>query len=159
MEHEDDHRDGLDRRGAFGLAMAWSYTSLSDFADAGRMSTLLSAYSQSVWGPPFAIAAFVVGGLVVFPVLVLIAATAAALGPWLGFVTAMTGSCSAPLSCLRSDGHSGANASSVCSDDVPRASRNVLSARDSGCRRHPDDPDRAVLSGECRGWREHAASA
>jgi uncharacterized membrane protein YdjX (TVP38/TMEM64 family) len=74
-----------------GLAMAWSYTSLSDFADAGRMSTLLSAYSQSVWGPPFAIAAFVVGGLVVFPVLVLIAATAAALGPWLGFVTAMTG--------------------------------------------------------------------
>jgi uncharacterized membrane protein YdjX (TVP38/TMEM64 family) len=75
----------------FGLAMAWSYTSLSDFADAGRMSTLLSAYSQSVWGPPFAIAAFVVGGLVVFPVLVLIAATAAALGPWLGFVTAMTG--------------------------------------------------------------------
>lgn len=75
----------------FGLAMAWSYTSLSDFADAGRMSTLLSAYSQSVWGPPFAIAAFVVGGFVVFPVLVLIAATAAALGPWLGFVTAMTG--------------------------------------------------------------------
>ena len=75
----------------FGLAMAWSYTSLSDFADAGRMSTFLSAYSQSVWGPPFAIAAFVVGGLVVFPVLVLIAATAAALGPWLGFVTAMTG--------------------------------------------------------------------
>jgi phospholipase D1/2 len=71
--------------------MAWSYTSLNGFADAGRMSTLLSAYSQSVWGPPFAIAAFVVGGLVVFPVLVLIAATAAALGPWLGFVTALTG--------------------------------------------------------------------
>ncbi|MET4296954.1 phospholipase D1/2 [Bradyrhizobium sp. LB5.2] len=75
----------------FGLAMAWSYTSLSDFADAGHISTFLSAYAQSIWGPPFAIAVFVVGGLVVFPVLVLIAATAAALGPWLGFVTAMTG--------------------------------------------------------------------
>ena len=75
----------------FGLAMAWSYTSLSDFADAGHLSTLLSAYSQSIWGPPLAVAAFVVGGLVVFPVLVLIAATAAALGPWLGFVTAMAG--------------------------------------------------------------------
>ncbi|MGY3036003.1 phospholipase D1/2 [Bradyrhizobium sp. USDA 4354] len=75
----------------FGLAMAWSYTSLSDFADEGRISTLLSAYAQSIWGPPLAIAAFVVGGLVVFPVLVLIAATAAALGPWLGFVTAMAG--------------------------------------------------------------------
>ncbi|QQO21858.1 VTT domain-containing protein [Bradyrhizobium diazoefficiens] len=75
----------------FGLAMAWSYTSLSNFADAGHISTLLSAYAQSIWGPPFAVAAFVVGGLVVFPVLVLIAATAAALGPWLGFVTAMAG--------------------------------------------------------------------
>ncbi|WP_245452202.1 VTT domain-containing protein [Bradyrhizobium forestalis] len=77
--------------GLFGLAMAWSYTSLSDLADAARISTLLSAYSQSIWGPLFAITAFVVGGLVVFPVLVLIAATAAALGPWLGFVTAMAG--------------------------------------------------------------------
>lgn len=75
----------------FGLALAWSYTSLSDFANAGRISTLLSAYSQSFWGPLFTIAAFVVGGLIVFPVLVLIAATAAALGPWLGFATAMAG--------------------------------------------------------------------
>ncbi|WP_407183147.1 VTT domain-containing protein [Bradyrhizobium centrosematis] len=75
----------------FGLAMAWSYTSLGDFADANHISTFLSAYAHSVWGPPFAVAAFVVGGLVVFPVLVLIAATAAALGPWLGFATAMTG--------------------------------------------------------------------
>jgi phosphatidylserine/phosphatidylglycerophosphate/cardiolipin synthase-like enzyme/uncharacterized membrane protein YdjX (TVP38/TMEM64 family) len=74
-----------------GLALAWSYTSLSDFADEGRISTLLSTYSQSIWGPFFAIAAFVIGGLVVFPILVLIAATAAALGPWLGFFTAMAG--------------------------------------------------------------------
>ncbi|UFS86853.1 VTT domain-containing protein [Bradyrhizobium daqingense] len=75
----------------FGLALAWSYTSLSDYADTGHISALLSAYSQSVWGPLFAIAAFVLGGLVIFPVLVLIAATAAALGPWLGFVSAMAG--------------------------------------------------------------------
>lgn len=74
-----------------GLALTWSYTSLNDFADAGRISTLLSVYAQSIWGPFFAIAAFVVGGLVVFPILVLIAATAAALGPWLGFFTAMAG--------------------------------------------------------------------
>lgn len=74
-----------------GLALAWSYTSLSGFADAGHISMLMSAYSRSIWGPPFAIAAFVLGGLVIFPVLVLIAATAAALGPWLGFVTAMAG--------------------------------------------------------------------
>lgn len=77
--------------GLLGLGMAWSYTSLSDYADTGHISAFLSAYAQSVWGPLFAIAAFVVGGLVVFPVLVLIAATAAALGPWLGFVSAMVG--------------------------------------------------------------------
>ena len=74
-----------------GLAMVWSYTSLSDYADTGRLSTVLSAYSHSGWGPPLAVAAFVIGGLVVFPVLVLIAATAAALGPWLGFATATAG--------------------------------------------------------------------
>jgi uncharacterized membrane protein YdjX (TVP38/TMEM64 family) len=74
-----------------GLALAWSYTSLSNYADTDRVSSLLSAYSRSVWGPPLAVAAFVVGGLVVFPVLVLIAATAAALGPWVGFATAMAG--------------------------------------------------------------------
>ncbi|MFB6460335.1 VTT domain-containing protein [Bradyrhizobium tunisiense] len=77
--------------GLLGLGMAWSYTSLSNYADTGHVSALLSAYSQSVWGPPLAIAAFVLGGLVIFPVLVLIAATAAALGPWLGFVSAMVG--------------------------------------------------------------------
>lgn len=42
-----------------GLALAWSYTSLSDYANTGRISSFLSAYSQSGWGPPFAILAFV----------------------------------------------------------------------------------------------------
>jgi len=72
-----------------GLALAWQYTLLSDFADVGFVSSVISARSE--FAPLLAIAAFVVGGLVVFPVLVLIAATAAALGPWLGFVSAATG--------------------------------------------------------------------
>ena len=71
-----------------GLALAWQYTSLSDFTDVGFVSSVIS---RSEFAPLLAIAAFVVGGLVVFPVLVLIAATAAALGPWLGFVSAATG--------------------------------------------------------------------
>ena len=72
-----------------GLALAWQYTLLSDFADVGFVSSVISARSE--FAPLLAIAAFVVGGLVVFPVLVLIAATAAALGPWLGFVSAAIG--------------------------------------------------------------------
>lgn len=71
-----------------GLALAWRYTSLSNFTEIGLVSSVIS---RSGFAPLLAIAAFVVGGLVVFPVVVLIAATAAALGPWLGFVTSGTG--------------------------------------------------------------------
>lgn len=74
-----------------GLALAWHYTALSDYADIGFMTSVISRQSQSEFAPLYAIAAFVLGGLVVFPVLVLIAATAAALGPWLGFATAIAG--------------------------------------------------------------------
>jgi phospholipase D1/2 len=72
-----------------GLALAWQYTLLKDFADVGFVSSMIAERSQ--FAPLLAIAAFVIGGLVVFPVLVLIAATAAALGPWMGFVSAGIG--------------------------------------------------------------------
>ena len=74
-----------------GLALAWQYTSLRDFADVGFVSSVISQPARSQFAPLLAIAAFVVGGLVVFPVLVLIAATAAALGPWMGFFSAGAG--------------------------------------------------------------------
>jgi len=74
-----------------GLALAWQYTSLRDFADVGFVSSVISQPARSQFAPLFAIAAFVLGGLVVFPVLVLIAATSAALGPWIGFFSAGVG--------------------------------------------------------------------
>jgi uncharacterized membrane protein YdjX (TVP38/TMEM64 family) len=74
-----------------GLALAWQYTSLRDFTDIDFVSSIISQPARSQFAPLFAIAAFVVGGLVVFPVLVLIAATAAALGPWMGFACAAIG--------------------------------------------------------------------
>ncbi len=74
-----------------GLALAWQYTSLRDFADVGFVSSVISQPARSQFAPLLAIAAFVVGGLVVFPVLVLIAATAAVLGPWIGFFSAGIG--------------------------------------------------------------------
>jgi uncharacterized membrane protein YdjX (TVP38/TMEM64 family) len=73
------------------LALAWQYTSLRDFTDVGFVSSVISQPARSHFAPLLAIAAFVVGGLVVFPVLVLIAATAAALGPWTGFFSAGAG--------------------------------------------------------------------
>lgn len=74
-----------------GLALAWQYTSLRDIADVGFVSSVIAQAPRSEYAPLLAIAAFVVGGLAVFPVLVLIAATAAALGPWMGFVSAAIG--------------------------------------------------------------------
>ena len=74
-----------------GLALAWHTTSLRDFTDIGYVATVIARHSQSALAPLFAVAAFVLGGLVVFPVVVLIAATAAALGPWIGAFSATAG--------------------------------------------------------------------
>jgi uncharacterized membrane protein YdjX (TVP38/TMEM64 family) len=74
-----------------GLALVWQYTSLRDFAEVGFVSSVISQPARSQFAPLLAIAAFVVGGLLVFPVLILIAATAAALGPWVGFFSAGAG--------------------------------------------------------------------
>lgn len=74
-----------------GLALAWQYTPLRNFADIGYVSSVISKPAQSWLAPLFAIIAFVVGGLLIFPVVILIAATAAALGPWIGFFSASAG--------------------------------------------------------------------
>jgi phospholipase D1/2 len=74
-----------------GLALAWQYTPLNAFTDVGYVTDIASQNTRSEFAPLLAIAAFVLGGLVAFPVLVLIAATAAALGPWLGFASAFAG--------------------------------------------------------------------
>ncbi|MET0678266.1 MAG: VTT domain-containing protein, partial [Bradyrhizobium sp.] len=74
-----------------GLALAWQYTPLRNFADIGYVSSVISKPAQSWLAPLFAIIAFVIGGLLIFPVVILIAATAAALGPWTGFFSAGAG--------------------------------------------------------------------
>lgn len=74
-----------------GLALAWRYSSLGSYETLGFVSGLIGHYAYSPLAPFYAIGAFVLGGLVVFPVLVLIAATAIVLGPWLGLITATAG--------------------------------------------------------------------
>jgi len=73
------------------LGLIWRSTPLSEYA---RFDSLLAAL-QSLNGEPSAplivVAVFVLAGLVIFPVVLLIAVTAAAFGPWLGFCTALVG--------------------------------------------------------------------
>jgi len=74
-----------------GLAFAWRYMLSGTDADPGLVSGVLGPYAHSPFAPVYAIVGFIIGGLIVFPVVVLIAATAIMLGPWLGSLTAIAG--------------------------------------------------------------------
>jgi phosphatidylserine/phosphatidylglycerophosphate/cardiolipin synthase-like enzyme/uncharacterized membrane protein YdjX (TVP38/TMEM64 family) len=73
------------------LTLAWSFTPLSDLADAKALQSWIAGIAESSWAPLAVLAIFVGGGLVAFPVTIMIAATAASFGPWLGFVYALIG--------------------------------------------------------------------
>jgi phosphatidylserine/phosphatidylglycerophosphate/cardiolipin synthase-like enzyme/uncharacterized membrane protein YdjX (TVP38/TMEM64 family) len=73
------------------LPLAWKYTPLSTLADPHTVSERLASIASGVWGLPVILACFVIGGLIAFPVTVLIAVTAATFGPLLGFAYATIG--------------------------------------------------------------------
>jgi phospholipase D1/2 len=73
------------------LMLAWRFTPLASLARLDTIRQWLAAIAEAPAAPLFVIAAFIGGGLVVFPVVVLIAATAAAFGPWLGFAYSFAG--------------------------------------------------------------------
>ncbi len=73
------------------LMLAWHFTPLSALAHPDAIRQWLSAIADVPAAPLIVLAIFVIGGLVMFPVLLLIAATAAAFGPWLGFAYAAIG--------------------------------------------------------------------
>ena len=57
-----------------------------------RLEPLVEGFASNPWAPLIAFVAYVAGGLVMFPVTVLIALTAMALGPLTGFLCAAVGS-------------------------------------------------------------------
>jgi phosphatidylserine/phosphatidylglycerophosphate/cardiolipin synthase-like enzyme/uncharacterized membrane protein YdjX (TVP38/TMEM64 family) len=73
------------------LTATWYFTSLSEMIARERVQDLLAATRGSVLAPLLVLAAFLVGGAIAFPVTVLIVATAATFGPWLGFFYAAMG--------------------------------------------------------------------
>ncbi len=79
------------------LTAAWAFTPLSEYASPDVVRGAARSAADSVWGPFAVVAAFVIGGFVAFPVTVLIAATAAGFGPWLGFIYALTGAVASAL--------------------------------------------------------------
>jgi phosphatidylserine/phosphatidylglycerophosphate/cardiolipin synthase-like enzyme/uncharacterized membrane protein YdjX (TVP38/TMEM64 family) len=73
------------------LILAWRFTALSALVHPDSLRQALQHIADFPGAPLIVLAIFVVGGLVAFPVLLLIAATAAAFGPLLGFALAGTG--------------------------------------------------------------------
>ncbi|WP_376998004.1 VTT domain-containing protein [Azospirillum himalayense] len=74
--------------GVWGL---WNHTPLRDWATLDAVLGAFESLRESTFGPLWLILLYVAGGFVLFPVLLLIAATAIALGPWMGFPTALAG--------------------------------------------------------------------
>jgi phospholipase D1/2 len=75
-----------------GLTAAWHFTPLSDLMQPTALEETMTAFAASPWAPLYVMAAYLAGGLVAFPVIVLIAATAAVFGPVLGFAYGLLGS-------------------------------------------------------------------
>jgi phosphatidylserine/phosphatidylglycerophosphate/cardiolipin synthase-like enzyme/uncharacterized membrane protein YdjX (TVP38/TMEM64 family) len=74
------------------LAIAWQFPPLSTLADPETIGTMLRALAAEPWAPLLVLGVYVIGGLIAFPVLLLIAATAAAFGPLAGLFYAAAGS-------------------------------------------------------------------
>jgi phosphatidylserine/phosphatidylglycerophosphate/cardiolipin synthase-like enzyme/uncharacterized membrane protein YdjX (TVP38/TMEM64 family) len=74
-----------------GLTLAWNLTGLAAYADPTRVRELLAELTGSGWAAPIVVAGFVLGGIVSFPVVILILASAALFGPWLGLAYSVLG--------------------------------------------------------------------
>jgi len=74
------------------LALAWNLTPLSELAGPEQVRGILESVATAPLGPLVVLATFIGSSVLLFPVTVLIAAAAAAFGPWLGFAYAAVGS-------------------------------------------------------------------
>ncbi|HET9716740.1 MAG TPA: VTT domain-containing protein [Pseudolabrys sp.] len=76
------------------LAILWEFVPL---ADPKQVRIVLASIARDATAPFIVVAIFVIAGSVFFPLTVLIAATAATFGPWLGFLYAGAGALASAL--------------------------------------------------------------
>jgi uncharacterized membrane protein YdjX (TVP38/TMEM64 family) len=74
------------------LAAAWRWTSLSEWLDVKAVAASLKSIRNQPFAPWIVLAGYVIASQIMFPITVLILATAYAFGPWLGFAFALVGS-------------------------------------------------------------------
>lgn len=73
------------------LTLAWNFTALEDVANPAQVRELFEEVAGEPWALAAVIAVFLLGSATAFPVTILILATAAVFGPWLGMLYASVG--------------------------------------------------------------------
>jgi phospholipase D1/2 len=81
----------------FGLAAAWYWTPLNRWVDIKEISSLAAGLRENPLAPLAAIAAFTIGGLVMFPATLLIVATAVTFEPFIAFLYSLLGCLSSAI--------------------------------------------------------------
>jgi phospholipase D1/2 len=72
--------------------LLWRYTPLAQWADPDRIAAWMDALRESFWAPLIVVGVFIVGGLIVFPLTLLITATAVVFDPLPAIAISLTGS-------------------------------------------------------------------
>jgi phosphatidylserine/phosphatidylglycerophosphate/cardiolipin synthase-like enzyme/uncharacterized membrane protein YdjX (TVP38/TMEM64 family) len=75
----------------FALAAAWRWTSLGDLVDLNTLESWAASLQENNAAPLWVIGAFLLGGITVFPVTILILATAFAFDPWPAMLCSLLG--------------------------------------------------------------------
>lgn len=73
------------------LALAWRYTPLREWINVESLVRVSNRFEASPFAPLIVVGGFVLGGLVVIPVTMLVAATGIVFGPWLGMLYSLLG--------------------------------------------------------------------
>jgi len=73
------------------IAAAWRFTPLGDYLQLSALVELGERLRGEWWSPFVVLAAYVIGGVLVVPIMLMVAATGVLFGPWLGASYACTG--------------------------------------------------------------------
>lgn len=78
-----------------GLAALWRWSPLANWVEVDKISQWMDSFQGHPMSPFVTLAAYLLGGLIMFPITLLIVATAFVFGPVLGFAYSLVGSVSA----------------------------------------------------------------
>lgn len=76
---------------ASAAVLLWRYTPLAEWADPDRVAKWMEEMRGSAWAPLIVLAAFVIGGLIMFPLTLLITATAVVFAPFVAVALSLIG--------------------------------------------------------------------